>query len=133
VELADAAQLVKDFYREVLRSDDIATPASLIASYRVGNVSHRVVNVWAPWSLVVTTNRTWEGSFPRCIAIDELVLWHLGDAVPLVYSEEAGLCIWKDPVPVDPDSSPPDEKHADTGPLFAPEGEPPDFIEVEEL
>jgi hypothetical protein len=114
-DLAYAGRLVRDFHQEVVRSDS-------------------VVNAPASWFLVVAS-RPWEpdDSFSSCIVIEELVLWHVGTEPVFEYSEKVGMCIWRAPRPAQPQpSSPSEDERAGDEPLFSPDGDQPDFIEIEE-
>jgi hypothetical protein len=128
VDLAHAAQLVLDFHQGLTLSSNIWWSVPIIRR------CYSVVNFSASWFLVVTST-PWEpdDSLSRCIAVTELVLWHLGNPFHLEYSKKAGMCIWRGPELVEQPSSPPrEEEHAGGEPLFSPDAAPPDFIEIEE-
>lgn len=124
---AYAARLVRDFHDEVMRGKDFWL-------FGPGYRPYSLVNARAPWFLVVTS-RPWEpdDSFSRCIATEEPAMWHIGTAPRFEYSQEAGMYIWRGPEPVRQQaSSPSEEEDEGEEPLFSPEGDEPDFIEIEE-
>jgi hypothetical protein len=128
VDSARAARLVRDFYDEVMRSNEIWRVVPIIRSYCV-------VNPPASWFLVATS-RPWgpDDSFSRCIVTEDPLLSHVGAAPPRFENgDKTGMCIWRGPEPVQREvSSPREEERVDDEPLFSPEGDPPDLFEIEE-
>ena len=104
------------------------------ASRGSGSRTLCVVNPAASWFFFAISRASdLDDSLSRCIAADELILWHVGTALGLEYFQTARMCVWKgpDPLPLQP-SSPSEQEPATDEPLFSPEGDPPDFIEIEE-
>jgi hypothetical protein len=122
----ETARLVRAFQQEVIRAHEIWRVVPVLRTLCV-------VNPAASWFLFATSLPSDpDDSLSRCIAADELILWHVGTALGLKYDQTARMCVWKgpDPVPLQPSSS--SEQEAPDEPFFSPEGDPPDFIEIEE-
>ena len=72
-------------------------------------------------------------SFSRCVAVDDPLLFFVGAAPPRFEdSGQAGMNIWRGPEPVQWAPAVGDEPRAGAEPLVSPEGEAPDFFEIEE-
>jgi hypothetical protein len=124
---SEAARMVRAFQQEALRSHEIWRVVPILRTLCV-------VNPAASWFLFATERPSDpDESLSRCIAADELILWHVGTALGLEYDQTSRMYVWKGPdaVPLQP-SSPGEQEPAADEPLFSPEGDPPDFIEIEE-
>ena len=120
-----AVRLAWGFHVEVKRSADLwrAVPVLWPST---------VVKIPAGWFLIMTATpaEPWD-SYAGSIAIAAPVWRHIGSQLPFSASEESGMFVWRGP---DDAPAPPPFPRKETAdhPVFLPDGDPPDFIEIEE-
>lgn len=121
-----AIRLAWDFSEEVMRSTNL---------WRAVPVLWRstVVKIPAAWFLIVTGTpaEPWD-SYPGCIAIAKPVWQRIGSQLPFSASEKEGMYIWRGPDYAAAAPPWPATEMPTGDPIFSPEGDPPDFIEIEE-
>jgi hypothetical protein len=120
-----AVRLAWDFHVEVQNSANLwrAVPVLWPST---------VVKIPAGWSLVMTATPAEPcGSYPGFIAIAAPVWRHIGSQLPFSASEESGMFVWRGPG--DAPAAPPSPwMETEDDRVFAPDGDPPDFIRIEE-
>jgi len=91
-----------------------------------------VVKIPAEWFLIMTATpaEPWD-SYAGSIAIAAPVWRQIGSQLPFSANEESGMFLWRGPDDVP--AVPPFPRMETAGhPVFSPDGDPPDLIEIEE-
>lgn len=91
-----------------------------------------VVRIPAAWFLIMTDTpeEPWD-SYAGSIAIAAPVWEHIGSQLPFSAAEESGMFVWRAPHDA-PAATPFPRIETFDDPVFSPDGDPPDFIQIEE-
>jgi hypothetical protein len=120
-----AVRLAWDFQVEVKRSADL---------WRAVPVLWRstVVKIPAGWFLIMTATPAEPlDSYAGSIAIAAPVWRHIGSQLPFSASEQSGMFVWRGPDDA-PGAQPFPRTETADHPVSSPDGDRPDFIEIEE-